>query len=61
VLILDEAHLLSGEQLDQVRMLTIHNMDCPSPLAKQGRLNRWYTLSTHREGGERVAAGTSGA
>jgi hypothetical protein len=32
VLILDEAHLLSGEQLDEVRMLTNHDMDCRSPL-----------------------------
>jgi hypothetical protein len=28
VLILDEAHLRSGEQLDEVRMLSNHDMDC---------------------------------
>jgi type II secretory pathway predicted ATPase ExeA len=33
VLILDEAHLLSGEQLEEVRMLTNHDMDCRSPFA----------------------------
>jgi type II secretory pathway predicted ATPase ExeA len=33
VLILDEAHLLSYEQLETVRMLTNHSMDQDSPLA----------------------------
>ena len=33
VLILDEAHLLSYEQLETVRMLTNHAMDQDSPLA----------------------------
>ena len=33
VLIIDEAHLLSAEQLEEVRMLTNHDMDAHSPLA----------------------------
>jgi type II secretory pathway predicted ATPase ExeA len=33
VLILDEAHLLSAEQLEEVRMLTNHDMDARSPFA----------------------------
>src|SRR3954468_21167159 len=33
VLVLDEAHLLSYEQLETVRMLTNHAMDQDSPLA----------------------------
>lgn len=33
VLILDEAHLLRGEQLEEVRMLTNHDMDIRSPFA----------------------------
>lgn len=33
VLIIDEAHLLSAEQLEEVRMLTNHDMDAHSPFA----------------------------
>jgi type II secretory pathway predicted ATPase ExeA len=33
VLIIDEAHLLTGEQLEEVRMLTNHDMDAHSPFA----------------------------
>jgi type II secretory pathway predicted ATPase ExeA len=33
VVIIDEAHLLSGEQLEEVRMLTNHDMDARSPFA----------------------------
>ena len=33
VLVLDEAHLLSYEQLETIRMLTNHGMDADSPLA----------------------------
>jgi type II secretory pathway predicted ATPase ExeA len=33
VLVLDEAHLLSYEQLETIRMLTNHSMDADSPLA----------------------------
>src|SRR5918996_63548 len=33
VVIIDEAHLLSGEQLEEVRMLTNHDMDAHSPFA----------------------------
>jgi type II secretory pathway predicted ATPase ExeA len=33
VLIIDEAHLLRGEQLEEVRMLTNHDMDIRSPFA----------------------------
>jgi len=33
VVIIDEAHLLSGEQLEEVRMLTNHEMDARSPFA----------------------------
>jgi type II secretory pathway predicted ATPase ExeA len=33
VLIIDEAHLLSAEQLEEVRMLTNHDMDARSPFA----------------------------
>jgi type II secretory pathway predicted ATPase ExeA len=31
VLIIDEAHLLNAEQLEEVRMLTNHDMDARSP------------------------------
>jgi type II secretory pathway predicted ATPase ExeA len=33
VVIIDEAHLLSGEQLEEIRMLTNHDMDAHSPFA----------------------------
>jgi type II secretory pathway predicted ATPase ExeA len=33
VVIIDEAHLLSAEQLEEVRMLTNHDMDARSPFA----------------------------
>ena len=33
VLIIDEAHLLTGEQLEEIRMLTNHDMDAHSPFA----------------------------
>jgi type II secretory pathway predicted ATPase ExeA len=33
VVIIDEAHLLSAEQLEEVRMLTNHEMDARSPFA----------------------------
>jgi type II secretory pathway predicted ATPase ExeA len=33
VVIIDQAHLLSGEQLEEVRMLTNHDMDARSPFA----------------------------
>jgi type II secretory pathway predicted ATPase ExeA len=33
VLIIDEAHLLSAEQLEEIRMLTNHDMDAHSPFA----------------------------
>jgi hypothetical protein len=33
VLVLDEAHLLSYDQLETIRMLTNHGMDADSPLA----------------------------
>src|SRR6266511_2633575 len=33
VLIIDEAHLLTGEQFEEIRMLTNHDMDAHSPLA----------------------------
>src|SRR6266540_2618864 len=33
VLIIDEAHLLTGEQFEEIRMLTNHDMDAHSPFA----------------------------
>ena len=33
VLVIDEAHLLTDEQLETIRMLTNHNLDADSPLA----------------------------
>ena len=59
VVILDEAHLLSGEQLEEVRMLTNHDMDARSPFAclllGQPTLRRRIKLGTLAALDQRIA------
>jgi type II secretory pathway predicted ATPase ExeA len=59
VLILDEAHLLSAEQLEEVRMLTNHDMDARSPFAclllGQPTLRRRLKIGTLAALDQRVA------
>jgi type II secretory pathway predicted ATPase ExeA len=59
VLIIDEAHLLSAEQLEEVRMLTNHDMDAHSPFAclllGQPTLRRRLKIGTLAALDQRVA------
>jgi type II secretory pathway predicted ATPase ExeA len=59
VLIIDEAHLLSAEQLEEVRMLTNHDMDAHSPFAclllGQSTLRRRLKIGTLAALDQRVA------
>jgi type II secretory pathway predicted ATPase ExeA len=59
VLVLDEAHLLSYEQLETIRMLTNHSMDADSPLAcllvGQPTLRRQMRLAVLAALGQRIA------
>jgi type II secretory pathway predicted ATPase ExeA len=59
VLIIDEAHLLSAEQLEEVRMLTNHDMDARSPFAclllGQPTLRRRVKLGTLAALDQRIA------
>src|SRR6266511_3903118 len=41
VLIIDEAHLLTGEQFEEIRMLTNHDMDAHSPSGGGSRSAHW--------------------
>jgi type II secretory pathway predicted ATPase ExeA len=59
VLVIDEAHLLSYEQLETVRMLTNHAIDADSPLAclliGQPTLRRTMKLAVLAALGQRIA------
>ena len=59
VLVLDEAHLLSYEQLETIRMLTNHGMDADSPLAcllvGQPTLRRRVKLASFAALDQRIA------
>jgi type II secretory pathway predicted ATPase ExeA len=59
VVIIDQAHLLSAEQLEEVRMLTNHDMDARSPLAclllGQPTLRRRVKLGTLAALDQRIA------
>ncbi len=59
VLVLDEAHLLTGEQLEELRLLTNADMDCHSPFAclllGQPTLRRRIKLGTFAALDQRIA------